>query len=650
MKETQAEKFKRWRNRIDVNRDYLKKCAKEWEESREAYEGNILGPAESDYDGGPNSVNLQYIDVRSTIPKLYSQNPYVYVDPETPESDLKAEILERLINVVADKKWKLKKTMRAAIKAAKLDGRSYIKTSYKFEKDKIGRPFAGEQANDEICLNVVLRKNLIIPKDCPDVDEATWVAHEINAPIGEIKKKFNLRDTDKPIVTEDPAVKEKAYTNDEKEDFKFGRYYEIEDREERTLSIIVDGVDRFVEAPYSFPYKYYSLYTKIEWNDIPGTSETHCDLHFWKRQLKIIAEQETMKYNHSRKLNAKYIHSGPEPLTDEEKSCLTSYHDAVVVEQKPGHSITALQHAPLGQEVYLYSQSTRQDAMIISGMNEMKQGLPQSRKTAREAVAIAAEAQDIIGDRAGLIEDAVADVISKCIILIQTHYDTTRVIRLTGMEQAEFLGFKDRISPEKGSMQLLGSHKKPFLSFVGNKDLVGEMGVRIKVGSSRPVDENERRENFLSFLQAASTNPVIASNVDPKESLKEFAKILKIENKNIIVDPKSPAQENALLKRNVPVMPMISENHDEHIAAHETENNGSPAFVNHLLSHKLLKSFVQNSVMQAPAPMQQGGELSADNISGLPRGSSVLPSAMPQPAGGAVPPAASPPVNYGVPN
>lgn len=649
MKETQAEKFKRWRNRIDVNKDHLKQCAKEWEESRDAYDGKILASTESDYEGGVNSVNLQYVDVRSTIPKLYSQNPYIYIDPETPESDLKAEVLERLINVVADKKWKLKKRMRAAIKAAKLDGRSYLKTSYKFDKDKIGRAFTGEQANDEICIDVVLRKHLIIPKDSSDSDEWPWVAHEIVAPIGKIREQFNLRDTDKPTVTEDQAVKDKPYTDDEKEDFKFGRFYEIEDREERTLSIIVDGVDRFVEPPYPFPYKYYSLYTKIEWNDIPGSSDTHCDLHFWKRQLKIIAEQETMKYNHSRKLNAKYVHTGPEPLTDEEKGMLSSYHDGVIIEQKPGHSITPLQHAPLGQEVYLYSQSTRQDAMIVSGMNEMKQGLPQTQKTARETVAIVAEAQDIIGDRAGLVEDAVADVIAKCIVLIQTYYNTTRVIRLTGMEQAEFLGFKDRIGPNSQGMQLLGDYKKPFLSFVGNKDLLGEMGVRIKVGSSRPVDENERRENFLLFLQAGQ-NPLIASNIDPKESLKEFAKILKIENKNIIIDPKSPAQENSLLKRDVPVMPMISENHDEHIAAHEMENNRTSAFINHIFSHKLLKSFVQGSVMQAPAPMQQGGELSADNISGLPRGSNVPPSAMPQPVGGAVPPAAPPPVNSGLPN
>lgn len=652
MKESQADKFKRWRNRIDVGLKCLESQKGEWQQSRDAYDGKILSPEQSDFKGTIASVNLQYVDVRSSIPKLYSQNPYIYIDPENPEADLKAEVMEPLINALIDKRWHLKRRMRDGIKAAKLDGRSYLKVSYKFKKDLIGRDFMGDQPNDEVCIDVVLRKNLILPRDSTSVWDARWVIHKIEDQIGNIRSKFKLRPTDRPNVVEDMIVEgDKRMSDDEKEDFQYGCYYEIEDRVSRTLSIIVDGVDRFVVAPYEFPYKFFSMYTPIEWNNIPGENDTKCDLHFWKRQLLQLAEQETMRHNHCRKLNAKYVHKGPDKLSDEQISDIASYKDSQVVHLGLTESLEPFQHASLGQEVYLGMQSTRQDIMIISGMNEMKQGLPQSQKTAREAMAIVAESQDVIGDRASLIEDAVADVISKCIVLIQTFYDTTRVMAITGMEQAQFLGLKDRLGNISGEnkMRLLGNAKKPFISFVGSRDLVGKMGVRIKAGSAQPVNEEQRKQDFLGLMQVAASNPIIASAIDPKEALKEYAKILHIENKNIIIDPKSPEQENALLKRDIPVMPNISENHDDHIARHEREHNGTEAFIMHLLGHKLLKSFIGNSQLQAPDQFREEGQLSQDNISGVPQGSSVPPNAMPQPAGG-MPPSAPSPGITGLPN
>lgn len=630
MREPQAEKYRRWRNRIDVGYKWLKNQSQDWQKFRDAYDGTILSSEKSDFKD-LCSVNLQYVDVRSSIPKLYNQNPYAYIDPETTEADLFAEIMERVVNAQMDVAWQLKRRMRDAIKAAKVDGRSYIKVSYKFDKDKIGRDYMGNEPNDEISISVVLRKNLIIPRDCTSVADARWVIHRVEDQIGNIRAKFKLKDKDKPTVVEDKMMESCDHMSDEeKEDFRYGCYYEIEDRVERTLSIVVDGVDRLVVPPYDFPYKFYTMYEPIEWNNLPGDNDTRADLHFWWRQLQQLAEEETMRVNHCRKLNSKYIHRGPNEPSPELIEAVTSYKDSRMIHLEVNETIDPLVHATLGQEHYLGGQSTRQDIMIISAMNEMKQGLSQSTKTAREAMAIVAEAQDVIGDRASLIEDAVANVISKCIVLIQQFYDTTRVVALTGMEQAEFIGLKDR---SKGMVK--GDYKRPFISFVGTK-LVGKMRVRIKAGSAQPVDENQRKQDFRDLIELAASNPIVAAAIDPKEALKEFAKIIHVENKGLIIDPKAPEQENALLKRDIPVMPNISENHEEHIAKHERENNGSDAFVMHLLGHKLLKSFVGNSQLQAPVTQRAEG-LSQDNISGVPQGSSVPPGAMPQQVGGMMP-------------
>lgn len=623
MAESVEEKFRRWKNRVDVGRKLNQdKEESEWSKYVDAYEGKIARKNASD----TYEVNLQYVDVRSSVPKLYSQNPYIYIDPLTPESDLNSEILEKVVNAKT-KDWKLKERMRALIKGAKLKGRAYLKVSYKFDRDKIAREYIGEEPNDEISIAFIDRKNLIIDRNASSVESARWVAHEIEAPIAEIRKKFNLRDDDRPVIREEKCTPENI-PSEEKEDFQFGRYFEIEDRENHTLAIIVDGVNRFVVKPYPHPYAFHSMYEPLEWNDIPGNQDTKADLHFWYKQLVDLADSKTKQFRHRRKLNSKYILQTPKPLTEEQKASLTSYEDAIVAELPIGANIIPHNHAQLGQEIYLGEQSTRQDITIISGMNEMKQGLPQAQKTAREAMAIVQEAQDVMSDRSGVIEDVVSKVIDKCIWLIQNFYDSTRVIELSGMDEGELLGLK-----EKFGGRISGDARHPFFSFVG-KELTGKMRVRVKAGSAAPVNEAQRRNDLMTLVQFMGQSQQLAAAVDSKELIKEIAKILHIENKGIIYDAKSPEQENSLLKRNIPVMPNINEPHEIHLAAHELENNNTPAFLQHLFGHRLLKSFIDKSKMaaaQPPVQMQSGpGGLSQENIGGLPMGSSLPVAGLPQ--------------------
>ena len=626
------EQFQMWRNRIDASGYCLSNEAKDWRKYEEAYEGEIIDADKSDYRSHFSQPNLFYVDVRSTIPKLYSQNPYFYIDPETPEADLTAEVMEKVVNNLKENRWFLKQRMDELIKGAKLKGRAYIKVSYRFSKDKIGREFDGEEFNDEISLSYVDRENLLIDPNARSVDTARWVAHKIKAPIKDIRSKFNIKKDEKIATTEDfkDFNESKKLPNDEKEDFLYGCYYEIENREDHTLAIIVDGIDRFVEKPYQSPYAYHTMYVPLEWNDLPNQLNTKADLHFWYDELVNLANFKTQQLHHARKQNAKYLLQSSQELTDKQEEDLTSYIDSIVVRLSPGQTIVPFTHASLGQEVYLSEQALRQDITIISGMNEMKQGLPQTQKTAREAMAIVQESQDVISYRSGKVEQAAAEIIKKCVWLIQNFYDTTRIIAITGMQDVEYMGLKDKYVGK--GMSVIGKPDRPFIGFVG-KDLIGKMSVRVKAGSAMPVNEGQRKEDITQLIQLMGQFPQMASAVDTKELLKEIAKALHIENKNILFDAKSPYQENSLLKRNIPVMPNINEPHDEHIHGHELESNNTPAFIAHLLNHKLMKNFIDKSQpSQAPA-LNTGaagpGELSRENISGMPIGSSVPPEAMP---------------------
>jgi hypothetical protein len=259
----------------------------------------------------------------------------------------------------------------------------------------------------------------------------------------------------------------------------------------------------------------------------------------------------------------------------------------------------------------------------------MKQGLPMVQKTAREAMAIYQNAQDLVGDRNEIIEEFIKSIIVKCIWFIQNNYDSTRIIKLTGREDVEFMNLKDRLTKD-GKTIVSGDSDRPFLNIVGS-DLKGEVKVNIKAGSIRPISEEERKENITQLINLISSNQQIGSSIDSKELTKEVSKILHIENKGIVMDPKTPEQENILLKRNVPVMPHMNEPHDQHLAVHEMDGSNTPAAINHRLAHKLMKSFIEKSQPQgAQLPINGKAQgVSLNNISGFPVGSSPEPIAFP---------------------
>lgn len=619
------EEFQLWKNRIAVAKKHLQKQSEDWKLFLDAYYGKIKRVDGSESTKCDAAINLFYVDVRNSGTRLYPQNPNIFIDPETPEADFASEALELIVNNKLED-WKLKEVVRAAVKRTKLDGRCYIKTSYKFETDKIGREYVGDEPNDDITLNLVLRKNLLIDPFATSVKSARWVAHIVTDQISAIRKKFKIKAEQKVSVIESMDLP-KDLSDEEKEDFQYGVYYEIEDRVSRKLSIIVEGLDEFAEEPYVFPYGFYSMYDPLEWNDLPCELDTKADLHFWYDLLVSLNDIRIHQIKHLRKLNSKYISTGATELTDEQKRDITSYEDATIVQLKPTQTVQPWQHATLGQEVYAGENTLRQDITIISGLNEMKQGLPMVQKTAREAMAIYQNAQDLVGDRNEIIEEFIKSIIVKCIWFIQNNYDSTRIIKLTGREDVEFMNLKDRLKGQNGKPLVEGNKDRPFLKFVGS-ELTGQVKVRIKSGSIRPVSEEQRREDITQLISLISTNQQIATSIDSKELTKEVSKILHIENKGIVMDPKTPEQENILLKRNVPVMPHMNEDHSAHLAVHERDGSNTDAAINHRLAHKLMKSFIDKAQPQAsPMPIKGGGnqELSLEGISGFPRGNTPEP-------------------------
>lgn len=645
MAKTLVERYTMWKNRISTSKKAtIEDHEQDWKKYEDAYEGKILNGSNSDFRDVFASVNLAYVDMRSSIPKLISASPYIYISPETPESDLFAEVIEKVINAKLND-WMLVQKVQSLVQGTKLKGRAYLKSSFCFEEDQKERLIGALYPNDDVKIEFIPRERLVIDKNAKSFEEANWVAHKIEAPIKEIRKKFKLKDDEKPTTLEDKSASN--LPEEEKGDYKYGCYYEIEDRKKHEVFTIVDGIDRFVVKPKPMPYPFYSMYDELEWNEIPGKLNTLSDYHFWWKQLWELAATKTMQLNHMRRLNSKYIHRGPEELTDEQAEMLTSYDDGTVAHLPIGHELIPLSHAQLGQEVYLGEQSLRQDISIISGMNEMKQGLPQTKKTAREAMAIMAESQDVISFKQNKVIDVVRRVMRKCIWLIQNKYTTTRVIRLSGMEEAEVLRFKERVEGKIEGLKITKDGRgEAYMSFVGASLQPKNAGpdafdVKIKPGSITEVNEVTRKQDVIQLLQLTAQVPELKAYTNFEELAKEVGELLNLTNRNIVSPPKSPTQENVLLKRNVPVMPMLNEDHAAHLEQHLNESTGTEAFKQHIEGHRLMMKFIGRPQVlggQTPGVPGQLGGLNPNSISGSPTGSNPVGVQMQEQGNGALVP------------
>jgi len=69
--------FRVWFNRVESAENIQKKHKADWDKYQKAYHGDILDKSTSDYSANYNVPNLFYMDVRSSIPKLYTQNTFL---------------------------------------------------------------------------------------------------------------------------------------------------------------------------------------------------------------------------------------------------------------------------------------------------------------------------------------------------------------------------------------------------------------------------------------------------------------------------------------------------------------------------------------------------------------------------------------------
>lgn len=604
--------FEQWKARLSLAEAAIKDPIKEGEQYRKMYEGKLPDVVEASFPAQYLlGVNFVYVDMKQDIATKYAKDPKFFFQPTVPQSEQAAQLLEHIIN----DKWLelgMKDTMRAAIQATKLDGVCAFKTYYYFNADEIQQDWSGIQKNDDVCTDIIPLKDLLKDPDALSYEKSPWVAHKVTAQVDDIADKFGFRADKREQITVTSSTPRSAELRLEyKGDFQYGTYYEIEDRKNRKLLYIVEGVDGIVDSKDlsdACP-KYNSMYDFLAFNRIEGRADPKSDYHFWKSHIAEVAVFRTMRFQKALKAATKFKLRG-ENFEEWQRDQVQSSVESSIVELKAGQDIEPMFPTQLDPSVFQSEQSARADIQLISKQAPRQTG---GEKTATEVKAVESAAMEVTTDARDLIDGVMQSIVYKWICLMEKNYDANRFVALSGMSNADFVMMKSNFE-ELGDEVIQGSSDSPFIRF--NKDLLSsKVRVKIKAGSSAPDNDATRIQKLQGFVGAVKALGY-NSALDPQEVLAELVEAFGVENDNMLAAKDSPIEESRILQSGIFIAPRMTDDHKMHIEQHLRENKGTDQEQFHIMVHRIYDE--QQTRLQQAHQAQAG---------------SMMPQMMPQVSG-----------------
>lgn len=506
----------------------------------------------------------------------------------------------------------MKRIMRDGIKLTKLYGVCGFKTYFNFQKDFVKDEFTDRLENDEVRTDRISLKNLLKDPSSSWIN-SPWIAHKVEMLVSDIADKFDIDVKDITVTRSCDGSSE--VSESVKSDFQYGTYYEIEDRKKGTIAVIVEGLNKWAKAPEPKTYDYDSMYDFLSYNDIPDRPHVLSDYAFWRDQATEVNRLRSILINHAKKGTSKYKWVGLAP-TENQRTQLKSSIDSEVVELTTGQDVVPFQHSTIDPQVFQADQAVRSDIQLIS-KQAPRQAVGQD-KTATEVKAVEAAAQEVTSENLEALEELMASIAYKWAILMQKNYTATRVIAMTEMSEAQFLGLKNKFNE-----MIEGSSSRPFLK-VTNETLQGKISSRVKAGSTMPDSDAARMSKLNGFAKFVSSIPQLAAGIDMEEVLEEAVEVFDVRNDNLLIRKDNPMEESRLLNAGVFVSARLSEDHDKHLAIHEAESNGNQENIIHILEHKQFKKQIEQNQKAAISSQLKKMEMQSTGQSfvgaGLPQG------------------------------
>lgn len=517
-------------------------------------------------------VNWPWAFKESFIPAVYSQQPELYVYPRRSMYAESAKMVQAVVNATLEAIGFERETKRALLDSI-VYGHGWVKVGWytRFGQLPAGQgvqPKRGQTSDIDIDMDLaydapyayrVSPEMMHVDPDATRYEDIRWVAQEYFLPFEKVKEDDLLKYTEDatPLGNdgEHPESKSifKSGSQDAEKD-KWARLYEIWDREEENIYVLIEGCDKFSRTvkgwPYrnirGFPFKFLTL------NDAVDKLFPPSPILAWYPLVSELGQIRRTRMEHMNKMvNKIYGEQGAIEDDQIEKlgdpSC--DYFEVMDID-KVGNFKGLQPDANL----YACEEKIEENIREVSGFSELISGsVPYSKLTATTSQ-IAAQHSTIRFRHATLV---MSEFIKECakdlFYILRDYQDRPMVVRVSDNPRADL----QEVTPDQ---------------------MKGEFDFRVLVEDMSHISKAERVKAAYDELVALAP----FKEVRRETLIRKFLEA----NGHVNIDefmhppmgpPLDPQYENSLMSRGIPVKVNPNEDFELHLRVHN-EWISSPAY------------------------------------------------------------------------
>jgi len=559
---SKADRLARYRGRIESAKGFRQHEQYDdlWRRLNDLYRGKQIPPGLGDDDAFV--VNVAFSTINIIGPSIAINYPHSTVTPLGPEQDDQAVIAEAVINYWW-RKHKVLAPFQAGVKDFLIYGFGWIKEGWKFveeAEENLDRKTAEYEsqrsqadefaaANPELAADLPSDNDILdtlddegrwdwkIVEDAPFVErvsphdvfvdpEATsmqdlrWIAQRTMKTLDELEatdgyKKSSIKNLEPDSSLPDDWFTAKNRWSKEHDHDDVGRYtcWEFYDLVTGEMCVFTDEGDKFLVEPIEMPYAFGHPFTMLRNYDVPEQFYPMGELEALEPLQNELNLTRTAMFNDRKAFRRKHLYN-PQAFDRVGREALESDADNVMVPVTGniplGEAIIPMPGQTPNPQLYSDSQLIEGDITQVTGINEYQRGaLPEIRRTATEAAIIQDVANSRAADKLARVEWAIGEISKRMLQLAQQYLHEGQAARIVG---------------RKG---------KPLHFFFEPSDIQGEFDFEVQGGSTRPKNEQARRQQAMEMLSA------LAPFGDPQLGLVNMQEVIAhaLENGFDIADP-----------------------------------------------------------------------------------------------------------------
>ena len=495
-KKSSADHLKQCKMRLEASKKWRKNDGYDalWRRMNDLYQGKHFDDYKSE---DQMLVNLAFATINVISPSISVNYPKITVNATSAEFAPQAVIAEAVVNY-----WWRHKDIRTEFRRAVKDmlafGHGWIKVGYRFVEEEVEGESEISEANPDGIghPNTIVREDspfaervsvndVFVDPDATSMKDIRWIAQRIRRPIADVKNDKRYAKAARIDVTpmavsryaDDPSRKKVQDKNE-----GYAELWEFYDIASNTMCVFSEGSDLFLVKPMKMPYAFGQPFVMIRNYDVPDCFYPIGDLESIEPLQRELNETRSQMMNHRKKFSRKYLYR--ESAFDQMgRSALESDDDNVMVpvmsDEALGGVVQAFPAVINPPEFYDQSAMIINDIDRVSGVTEIQRGgQSEIRRTATEAGMIQDASNARTSDKLAIIEQSIAEVGRRMLLLAQQFMQGEQVVRVTG----------------KDGEPMWVNYDRDYLQ--------GDFDFEVAAGSTQPHNESFKRQMALQMVDA----------------------------------------------------------------------------------------------------------------------------------------------------